>query len=65
MSKSELVAALSIAFCYMPEEIELTEKDYGENLQDVKDDVAKIRKILVENGVDPDEIYNKINPVRE
>lgn len=57
-----LLDALKIAYCYMPESNELTAEQFGENIEKVKEEVEAVRAVLVAEGVDPDKIYNELNP---
>jgi nitrogen-specific signal transduction histidine kinase len=57
----ELLNALKIAFCYMPEKEALTQDDYAGSLPEVKKEVGYIRKVLLENNIDPDTLYNELN----
>ena len=54
--------ALKIAFTYMPKSIEVTKYEYGDSYQKVLDHIETVRKILLINDVDPDEVYGEINP---
>ncbi|MDO6683067.1 MULTISPECIES: hypothetical protein [unclassified Oceanobacter] len=54
--------AFKIAFTYMPKAIEVTKYEYGDRYQIVLDQIAAVREILLENGVDPDEVDGEINP---
>lgn len=47
----------------MPELEDLTVKDYAGSLPKVSEEVAHIRKVLNDNGVDPDVTYEKMNPI--
>jgi len=62
-SHSELLEALKLAFCHMPENVFLTQREYAENLPKIKEEVNIVRNILMANGVDPDKLYNEMNPV--
>lgn len=54
--------ALKIAFTYMPNKIEVTQYEYGERYQKVLDHIEFVRGVLLDAGVDPDEIPGDINP---
>tara|TARA_R110001583_G_scaffold37294_2_gene121754 strand:- start:8957 stop:9178 length:222 start_codon:yes stop_codon:yes gene_type:complete len=54
--------ALKIAFTYMPKAIEVTKYEYGDRYQIVLDQVAAVREVLLDNDVDPEEVYGDINP---
>lgn len=62
-NNTELLNALKIAFCYMPELQDLTKKDYAGSLPKVKEEVALVRQILSQNDIDPDELYESLNPI--
>lgn len=47
----------------MPELQDLTIKDYAGSLPKVSDEVSHIRKVLKDNGVDPDATYESMNPI--
>ncbi|WP_369856476.1 hypothetical protein [Candidatus Thalassolituus haligoni] len=54
--------ALKIAFTYMPKAIEVTKYEYGDRYQIVLDQIAAVREVLLDNDVDPEEVYGDINP---
>ncbi|MDF1763074.1 MAG: hypothetical protein P1U57_06660 [Oleibacter sp.] len=56
------LAALKIAFTYMPKAIEVTRYEYGERYQTVLDHIEAVREVLLINGVDPEEVYGDVNP---
>jgi hypothetical protein len=62
-SNEELLDALKIAFCYMPELRDLTVKNYAGILPTVIREVSHIRKVLKDNGIDPDVTYETMNPI--
>jgi hypothetical protein len=59
---TELLEALKIAFCYMPEKALLTEQEYAGSLVKVKSEVDLVRNVLVSNGINPDVLYGEMNP---
>lgn len=61
INKSTL-AALKIAFTYMPKSIEVTKYEYGDGYQKILDHIEKVREVLLINEIDPDEVYGEINP---
>ncbi|MFT6388885.1 MAG: hypothetical protein ACJAUP_002270 [Cellvibrionaceae bacterium] len=58
----ETLNALKIAFSYMPNAIEVTKYEYGENFQRVLDHIDTVKEMLLLNDVDPDEVYGEVNP---
>jgi hypothetical protein len=61
-SKDETLQALKIAFSYMPKAIEVTKYEYGDNYQHVIDHITFVREVLLDNDIDPDEVYGEVNP---
>lgn len=58
----ELINALKIAFCYMPEEHEIVALNYGENTHQVQKDRELVIEVLVASGIDPKSVYAELNP---
>jgi hypothetical protein len=58
----DALQALKIAFSYMPQAIEVTKFEYGENHQKVLDYIQAVREVLLINDVDPEEVAGDINP---
>jgi hypothetical protein len=56
------LTALKIAFCYMPKAIEVNKYDHGDKVDKILAEIEKVREVLLINGVDPDEVYDEINP---
>ena len=54
--------ALQIAFCYMPKSIEVNQYDHGEGYQKILDHIEVVRSALLQNDIDPDEVYGDIFP---
>ena len=54
--------ALKIAFTYMPKSIEVTKYEYGEHHQKGLAHIETVRGALLDNDVDPEEVYGEINP---
>jgi len=54
--------ALKIAFSYMPKAIEVNKYDYGDRVDKILSEIEKVREVLLIHGVDPDEVYDEINP---
>ena len=61
-NEAMLLEALKIAFCYMPDDVFLNEKECPDSLPIIKGEIALVRDVLKSNGVDPDENYEKMNP---
>jgi hypothetical protein len=61
MTDDELTA-LKIAFTFMPQAIEVTQYEYGDRHAKVLEQIERVREVLLENGVDPDEVAGEINP---
>ena len=54
--------ALKIAFTYMPKAIEVTKYEYGDRYENVLEHIETVRETLLENDVDPEEVYGEIDP---
>ena len=54
--------ALKIAFTYMPQAIEVTQYEYGDRYTVILEHIETVRAVLLDNGVDPDEVAGDINP---
>ena len=54
--------ALKIAFTYMPQAIEVTQYEYGEQYKKVLEHIDIVREALIVNEVDPEEVQGEINP---
>jgi len=54
--------ALKIAFTYMPKAIEFTKYEYGDRYENVLEHIETVRETLLENDVDPEEVYGEIDP---
>jgi len=52
--------ALKIAFTYMPKAIEVTKYEYGDRYENVLEHIETVRETLLENDVDPEEVYGEI-----
>jgi hypothetical protein len=61
MTKDELTA-LKIAFTFMPQAIEVNKYEYGDNFENVLEQVKYVRETLIDNDIDPDEVSGEINP---
>ena len=58
----EQLQALKIAYTYMPQAIEVTRYEYGDRYAVVLEHIEAVRSVLLENGIDPDEVAGDINP---
>lgn len=58
----ESLDALKIAFSYMPLAMDVTSYDYGDRVDKVKRDIEIVREVLLINDVDPDEVFDEVNP---
>jgi hypothetical protein len=56
------LTALKTAFCYMPKAIEVNKYDHGDRVDNILADIERVREALLINGVDPEEVYNEMNP---
>ena len=54
--------ALKIAFSYMPNAIEVTRYEYGDDFQRVLDHITAVKEVLLTHGIDPYEVYGEVNP---
>lgn len=54
--------ALKIAFTYMPRAIEVNRFDHGDDCDKILDHIATVREALLLHGIDPDEVYDDIDP---
>ncbi len=54
--------ALKIAFSYMPNAIEVTRYEYGDDFQRVLDHITAVKEVLLSHGIDPDEVYGDVHP---
>ena len=62
MNHDDLLEALKIAFCYMPKAIEVTRYEYGDRTDKVLEHINTVREVLLEGGIDPEEVYGEVNP---
>ncbi len=60
MNSSEL-AALKIAFSYMPKAIDVSKYSHGERYAKVLEHIEAVREVLFMNDVDPEEVYGEIH----
>ena len=54
--------ALKIAFTYMHQAIEVTQYEYGDRHEVILEHIETVRAVLLDKGVDPDEVAGDINP---
>ncbi len=58
----EQLNALKIAYTYMPQAIEVTRHEYGDRFAVVLEHIETVRAVLLESGIDPEEVAGEINP---
>lgn len=58
----DLIEALKTAFCFMPKLIDVTSYEYGERADIVTEQIEFVRGVLLAHDVDPDEVFDDINP---
>lgn len=58
----DALMALKIAFSYMPKAIEVTRYEYGDRYDTVLEHIDRVREMLLINDVDPEEVYDEIDP---
>jgi len=46
----------------MPKAIEVTKYEYGDRYENVLEHIETVRETLLENDVDPEEVYGEIDP---
>ena len=56
------LTALKIAFTYMPKTIDVTRYEYGDNYDKVLGHINTVREVLLQNDVDPEEVYGEVHP---
>jgi len=61
MTETDL-QALKIAFTYMPQAIEVNEFDFAGRVESTLEHINAVREVLLEHGVDPDEVGGDIYP---
>ena len=54
--------ALKIAFSYMPNAIEVTRYEYRDRHLLVLEHINAVKEVLLEHGIDPDEVYGEVHP---
>lgn len=54
--------ALKIAFSYMPKAVEVNSYEYGDRVEKILSEIEIVKGILWTNDIDPDEVYDEINP---
>ena len=58
----DVLDALKTAYAYMPHLADITSFEYGERCDKVREDVETVRGVLLDQGIDPDEVFDEINP---
>lgn len=58
----EIVEALKMAFCYMPNFDEITEELYRENTVEIKKEREFVSQVLSELGLEPESLYDEMHP---
>ncbi len=58
----EQLNALKIAYTFMPQAIEVTSYEYGDRAGTVLAQIEAVRTVLLDQGVDPDEVAGEVNP---
>lgn len=58
----DLIEALKVAFCFMPKLIDVTSYEYGERADIVTGQIDFVRGVLLAHDIDPDEVFDEINP---
>jgi len=59
VSRKDLIKALSIAFCYMPEPKEINNDTFGIETPTVSNEVRSVRQTLSKMNIKPEDIYDK------
>jgi len=54
--------ALKVAYTYMPQAIEVTRHEYGDRYTTVLEHIETVRGVLLDVGIDPDEVAGDVNP---
>ncbi|MFZ2290062.1 MAG: penicillin-binding protein [Halopseudomonas yangmingensis] len=62
MSDQDTLTALKIAFTFMPQPLEVTRFEYGEDAGRILEQINFVREVLLDHGIDPDEVAGEINP---
>lgn len=65
MNKSadtDLIEALKTAFCFMPQLMDITQYEYGDQADRITQQVEFVRGVLLDNDIDPEEVADEINP---
>jgi hypothetical protein len=62
MSDNDTLTALKTAFTFMPQPVEVTRFEYGEDAARILEQINFVREVLTSHGVDPDEVAGEINP---
>lgn len=62
MSDNDTLTALKTAFTFMPQPVEITRFEYGDDATRILEQVNFVRETLASHGIDPDEVAGEINP---
>lgn len=62
MADEDTLQALKIAFTFMPNPVEVTRYEYGERTELVLSQINFVREVLMQHGIDPEEVGGDINP---
>jgi len=58
---NQVLEALKVAFSYMPKAEDVSRVEYGERFQTVQDQIAQVRAVLEQHGLNPDETYARLH----
>ena len=59
---NDLLEALKTAYCFMPNLMDITQYEYGDQADRITGQVEFVRGVLQSQGIDPDEVADEINP---
>lgn len=62
MSDNDTLTALKTAFTFMPQPVDVTRFEYGDDASRILDQINFVREVLLDHGIDPDEVAGEINP---
>ncbi|WP_166267774.1 penicillin-binding protein [Marinobacter caseinilyticus] len=62
MVDEDTLRALKTAFTFMPNPVEVTRYDYGDQADKMLKQINFVREVLASHGIDPDEVAGDINP---
>ncbi len=58
----DLIEALKTAYCFMPNLMDITQFEFGDQADRITEQVEFVRGVLLSHDVDPDEVADEINP---